>query len=124
MPSLSVDHAWHAFILCAEEYELFCKNAFGQFLHHTPATKMKSPVNAQLGIRRAWLKACSIEGIEPNHPTGILLLFSVDHNLNIPDGSYYVLNCENPLYRNKANYYCAANISYESRAGTGCGGSI
>ena len=36
MPSKLVDTAWHEFILRTREYQEFCDNAFGKFLHHTP----------------------------------------------------------------------------------------
>ena len=31
-----VDHMWHCFILCTKEYEEFCQEFFGKFMHHTP----------------------------------------------------------------------------------------
>lgn len=36
MPSHAVDEAWHGFILCTARYSAFCKDAYGQFLHHHP----------------------------------------------------------------------------------------
>ncbi|MBK3780138.1 hypothetical protein G3A43_07695 [Paraburkholderia aspalathi] len=36
MPSELVDEAWHAFVLCTLEYELFCKRFFGRMVHHQP----------------------------------------------------------------------------------------
>ncbi len=36
MPSTAVDAAWHEFILMTRNYESFCKEAFGHFLHHAP----------------------------------------------------------------------------------------
>lgn len=53
MPSQVVDDAWHTFILFTRAYEQFCRQAFGRFLHHTPAEAMSSPTLAQAGIRRA-----------------------------------------------------------------------
>ena len=37
MPSQVVDELWHEFILYTKNYEQFCQQAFGDFLHHTPA---------------------------------------------------------------------------------------
>ena len=37
MPSQVVDDLWHEFILYTKNYELFCRRAFGRFMHHTPA---------------------------------------------------------------------------------------
>ena len=34
MPSQAVDDAWHEFILFTRQYDQFCRNAFGHFLHH------------------------------------------------------------------------------------------
>ena len=65
MPSQAVDDAWHEFILFTRHYERFCRNAFGRFLHHTPAEAMNSPTQASDGIKRAWRLACAHEGIDP-----------------------------------------------------------
>ena len=39
MPSLEIDHLWHAHILDTREYHDFCENAFGSYLHHQPFVK-------------------------------------------------------------------------------------
>jgi hypothetical protein len=36
MPSHAVDEAWHGLILCTARYSSFCKEAYGEFLHHHP----------------------------------------------------------------------------------------
>ncbi|MBU6214568.1 hypothetical protein KGM48_01865 [Patescibacteria group bacterium] len=36
LPPLDGDEVWHAHILHTREYEAFCKENFGQFLHHVP----------------------------------------------------------------------------------------
>lgn len=36
MPSHAVDEAWHGLILCTARYSVFCREAYGQFLHHHP----------------------------------------------------------------------------------------
>jgi hypothetical protein len=54
MPSQVVDDAWHALILFTRGYQLFCRRAFGRFLHHTPAEAMSSPTQAGEGLKRAW----------------------------------------------------------------------
>jgi hypothetical protein len=43
MISPTVDRAWHEFILFTREYSLFCKNAFGEFIHHVPRTSRTAP---------------------------------------------------------------------------------
>ena len=40
MPSQAVDDLWHEFILYTRNYDVFCKQAFGRFLHHTPAVAL------------------------------------------------------------------------------------
>ncbi len=37
MPSRAVDEAWHGLILCTMRYQAFCAEAYGKFMHHTPA---------------------------------------------------------------------------------------
>lgn len=36
IPSKIIDQAWHAFILYTWEYNRFCMEMFGEFLHHQP----------------------------------------------------------------------------------------
>jgi hypothetical protein len=35
-PSENVDRAWHAFILNTRDYERYCRDRFGHFVHHDP----------------------------------------------------------------------------------------
>ena len=35
-PSISVDLAWHEFILCTRAYAAFCQQHFGRMMHHDP----------------------------------------------------------------------------------------
>lgn len=37
MHSLSVDEAWHQFVLFTVEYNAFCNKYFGRYRHHSPA---------------------------------------------------------------------------------------
>ena len=114
MPSQAVDVAWHEFILFTKSYEVFCKNAFGRFLHHTPAEAMSSPTQAQEGIKRAWRISCQRETISPIVPKKLPILFAMDSELSIPDGFTYSLNCKG---KGKDNY-CATHIG----CGGGCSG--
>jgi len=36
MPSRAVDEAWHGLILCTVQYQAFCAEAYGRFMHHHP----------------------------------------------------------------------------------------
>jgi hypothetical protein len=38
-PSKRVDKAWHEFVLFTREYEEFCRERYGRFLHHDPYGK-------------------------------------------------------------------------------------
>jgi hypothetical protein len=49
MPSKAVDLAWHEMILMTREYEAFCRQAFGRFLHHTPEAFLSTPMDLLLG---------------------------------------------------------------------------
>ncbi|PKO86459.1 MAG: hypothetical protein CVU18_14870 [Betaproteobacteria bacterium HGW-Betaproteobacteria-12] len=93
MPSQVVDDLWHEFILYTRNYELFCRKAFGCFLHHTPAVALGSDRLANAGLRRCWWYVCREEHIDPRHPTRLPLLFAIDAKLNIKDGFRYVPDC-------------------------------
>jgi hypothetical protein len=94
MPSQVVDDLWHEFILYTREYDEFCKKAFGQFFHHTPAVVMRSATDSAAGLRRCWRYACIEENINPNKPPRLPLLFAIDSKLNITNGFHYVPDCE------------------------------
>lgn len=112
MPSQVVDDAWHEFILFTQSYELFCENALGRFLHHTPAEAMQSPTSAQAGIKRAWRLACSKEAIEPQKPKRLPRIFAIDAQLAIVGGFIYSLDCH--ALTASIGEFCVSHI--------GCGG--
>lgn len=94
MPSQVADDLWHEFILYTKNYELFCRKAFGGFLHHTPAVVLGDDRLANAGLRRCWWHVCREENIDPRHPTRLPLLFAIDAKLNIEDGFRYVAECQ------------------------------
>jgi len=118
MPSQVVDVAWHEFIIFTRSYESFTKKAIGRFLHHTPTEAMKSPIQAQEGIKRAWRLACAKERINPTAPSRLPLLFAIDSMLGIEDGFHYSLNCKDASSVKRDNRYCAGHIG----CAAGCGG--
>jgi hypothetical protein len=118
MPSQVVDIAWHEFILFTRDYKTFCQQAFGRFLHHTPAEAMRSRTSAQAGIKRAWRLACLRAFIMPRDPSKLPLLFALDVRLKIPDGFTYSLDCQ----KSGNNQYCAAHIGCGGGCGGGCHG--
>jgi hypothetical protein len=95
MPSQVVDDLWHEFILYTQNYQQFCRRAFGRFLHHAPAAVLRSSQReSNAGLRRVWWHVCREENLDPRHPSRLPLLFAIDSKLNIPDGFHYVANCE------------------------------
>ena len=120
MPSQVVDVAWHEFILFTRAYQGFCRKAFGRFLHHTPTQAMRSPTQAQAGIKRAWRIACHRAKINPQSPLRLPLIFEIDALLGIEDGFTYSLNCKDPSSSSSGDF-CASHIG--CAAGCAGGGS-
>jgi hypothetical protein len=86
MPSEAVDEAWHEFILITRAYTEFCDNAFGRYLHHTPAAAMDSSMAESLGRTLRVLDDLP-SAIVP--VATVPLLFAVDSELGIPHGHAY-----------------------------------
>lgn len=42
---LILDEMWHNFILFTREYDAFCQQHFGRFVHHQPASKAEKMTN-------------------------------------------------------------------------------
>lgn len=93
MPSQVADDLWHEFILYTRHYETFCKQAFGRFLHHTPAVVLKRSRSGNAGLRRCWHYCCRDEGINPLMPSRVPLLFGLDSKFQIVNGFTYVPDC-------------------------------
>ena len=94
MPSQIVDDLWHEFILYTRHYDEFCRQAFGQFMHHTPAVVMSVNRDDNTGLRRIWWFACLEENINPRKATRLPLLFALDTKLGIANGFRYDLRCK------------------------------
>lgn len=118
MPSQAADDAWHEFILFTRQYDAFCRQAFGRFLHHTPAEAMRSPTQASEGLRRAWRLASAHEGIDRNKPERLPRLFALDAHLGIAGGFAYQLDCMAARQGGDASGYCASHLGCSN----GCGG--
>ncbi|MBT9567009.1 MAG: hypothetical protein IV085_01790 [Thiobacillus sp.] len=114
MPSQVADDAWHAMILHTRHYQEFCNQAFGRFLHHTPAEAMTTQTMASDGIQRAWRLACGLERINPKQPDRLPRLFALDGALNIPNGFRYDTRCSPG-----SGTYCASHIGCGSACGAG-----
>lgn len=118
MPSQVADDLWHEFILYTKNYQHFCQQGFGRFLHHTPAVVLGKGQQGNAGIRRSWHYACHEENINPGKPTRLPLLFALDKKLNIPNGFVYLADCGG-VQKQSGNTYCAAELGSSS---SGCGG--
>jgi hypothetical protein len=93
MPSQVTDDLWHEFILYTRNYQAFCQQAFGRFMHHTPAAAMGGQRRANAGLRRCWWFCCRAENINPRKPSRLPLLFAIDAKLAIVGGFVYQANC-------------------------------
>lgn len=107
MPSRLVDTSWHCFILQTRSYQIFCKQAFGGFLHHVPqrlvsgsrtsenaAANEAQKINLQEGAKvfQAALAMTDIVASASNTtPTSLRvpMMFAIDRMMNIPDGHMY-----------------------------------
>jgi hypothetical protein len=94
MPSQVADDLWHELILYTRHYEAFCDQAFGRFMHHTPAVVLGADRQNNTGLRRIWWYACLEENINPRRHTRLPLLFALDAKLNVGDGFRYAPDCE------------------------------
>jgi hypothetical protein len=124
MPSQVADDLWHEFILYTRHYEMFCRRAFGRFLHHTPAAALGSVRSGNAGLRRVWWQVCKEENINPRRPTRLPLLFALDTKLGVADGFHYVADCDALRRRNAdgsaptAVVYCGNDFASPSYDGS------
>lgn len=48
MFSPQVDNLWHTFLLFTRDYDTFCKELFGHFIHHEPRLTPSKPASERL----------------------------------------------------------------------------
>lgn len=94
MPSVAVDTAWHEFILMTREYERFCQDAFGQYLHHTPNQGAGSEARERDALAQTYalgpVGAIAVGGAVAGGATAAGLgLFDIDRALGIDGGHLY-----------------------------------
>lgn len=51
VPSSRIDEGWHTFILFTKDYDTFCHQFFGQFIHHRPRRPEDKPDGGRLRHR-------------------------------------------------------------------------
>ncbi len=136
MPSQVADVLWHEFILYTRHYQLFCRNAFGGFLHHSPAVVLSRSRDRNAGLRRTWWHSCLDENINPRKATRLPLLFALDSKLGVGDGYRYTLDCRRETRGDANDAHCASDFcdlsfdgstegfgdSGSDAGGDGCGG--
>jgi hypothetical protein len=93
MPSQLADDLWHEFILYTRNYQQFCQQGFGRFLHHTPAIVLGKNRQGNSGLRRCWRLVCREENINPLKPSRLPLLFALDAKFGIANGFRYMADC-------------------------------
>ena len=129
MPSQLADDLWHEFILYTKNYEVFCRHAFGRFLHHAPAAVLGPHRPINVGLRRVWWWCCREENIDPRRPSRLPLLFALDAKMRIADGFHYAADCSEARSpgdgRRGSASYCGTSFSNGdvdgSIDGFGCG---
>jgi hypothetical protein len=138
MPSKIVDDAWHDFILMSREYSRFCDQAFGGYLHHTPAGA--SDEAPDKGLMRTLHQ---LKSSRPGVATwatlgGIPLLFALDKALAVEGGQHYTAEALEELERKRLAWLnnggdvsielgglessCSSGDSGGGDGGGGCGG--
>lgn len=89
MPSKIVDDAWHELILMSREYSRFCEQAFGGYLHHTPAGASNEPHEKGLLRTLHQLKSDHANAAGWAMLGGIPLLFALDKAMAVEGGQHY-----------------------------------
>ncbi|MFC5419467.1 glycine-rich domain-containing protein [Bosea eneae] len=115
MPSQVADDLWHEFILYTRDYGRFCNQAFGRFLHHTPAVALREGAPSDnSALRRVWWHCCRDENIDPIRPTRLPLLFALDTKLKIANGFAYTPDCEALRRNGDRGTQCGGDFSSSS----------
>lgn len=124
MPSQVADDLWHEFILYTKNYQEFNRQAFGKFLHHTPAAAVSSNEQSNAGLRRCWQVLCKEENINPLKASRMPLLFALDTKFNITGGFRYMPDCTG-IKRQGGDgaVYCGVDLGTGSNASDGDGSS-
>jgi uncharacterized membrane protein YgcG len=93
MPSVAVDAFWHEMVLHTRDYQEFCDQALGRFLHHVPESSMSveaAAANRARHLQETFRLAQQDEGCAAHV---LPLLFRVDREAGIPGGRRYLADC-------------------------------
>jgi hypothetical protein len=83
MPSHAVDEAWHGLILCTARYSAFCRQAYGQFLHHHPDGGMPDAVASRAGCADDRLRKTVIAWSRVATPGEQCVLWDLDQRVGV-----------------------------------------
>ncbi|HET6530030.1 MAG TPA: hypothetical protein VFH03_05370 [Actinoplanes sp.] len=93
MPSVAVDALWHEMVLHTRDYQEFCDQVLGRFLHHEPESSMSTEAAAAQRAQRlqdTFRLAQQDEGCAAHV---LPLLFRVDREVAIRGGRRYLADC-------------------------------
>lgn len=121
MPSQVVDDLWHEFILYTKGYDAFCRQAFGRFLHHTPAVVLGDDQQSNEGLRRCWYWTCREENIDSRNASRLPLLFALDSKLGLADGFAYTPDCKALASGQGGSAHCGSDLGSGSGSDGGSG---
>jgi len=80
LSSYIVDEAWHVFILFTKDYQKFCNEVFGEFIHHTPSISKNGYKDDIKEIKNTYFL------VKENNPTS--KIFDHDSELDIHGSKY------------------------------------
>jgi hypothetical protein len=129
MPSRAVDVAWHEFILVTRDYHAFCEEAFGRYLHHSPAAVMTEPIGGALARTAAVAERYPLPTSPIVLAAGIPFLFAIDSELGIEDGNRWT-EADVAAFRSStsdsidgSSTFMAGMDGGEDSGAAGCGGA-
>ena len=102
IPSLLISKAWYEFMQSKSEYNDFCQNAFGFFLHHAPIVKIQQN-EANYDLKVLWTLVCNREDINPNDPNKLPFIFLLDEKFKINAGYKFSLSSYDNTFYNVKN---------------------
>ena len=122
MPSKAADALWHAFILDTKAYSLFCRQAFGSYLHHIPEQVNARSEELESASWVTWRLACLEENISPARASRLPLLYAIDTKVGYPGAvAYDPKSFKQPSSPGGCSGG-GGNSSCDGDGGGGCGG--
>ncbi|MEX3983693.1 hypothetical protein AB4Y45_32445 [Paraburkholderia sp. EG287A] len=128
MPSVLVDDAWHAFVLCTRQYEEFCLKFFGQMVHHMPDPSSRPGVldensDFSVGTENTW--NAYRRGVRkfPAYFSAVAdmpLLFGLDTYIGLSTGWLWTPSALNALDRQAALVASATGDTGSDCSGGSC----